>query len=302
MTRVFGPLRVVTDRPLLVSGVRVRAARDRAERGGLTAAFDDSVPVVDGRLDMTVLPGPAVLVLEVMGGFSHAVKLVVPDVAEATLEQCVTAGEVAGEADRRTLERLAGEVERNTRVASEAAERAATIAGSTRWVGTRLEVNGELSPDLKGERGETGTRGLQGPPGDAQQITDLGDKEHLDNITRTGVYHQGWYLNAKVENGYPAQLGGLLEVHNPHEYFAYQRYTVYQSRDMYYRGRYLDEWGPWRKITTGSLTWEEITGKPDVATRQDVNSALGTARAYTDALIVVGDTGAADGKLHIVYE
>ena len=89
MVRVVGPLRVVTDRPLLVSQVRVRAARDRAERGGLTAAFDDSVPVQDGQLDMEVLPGPAVMMLEVTGGFSHAVKLVVPDVAEATLEQCV---------------------------------------------------------------------------------------------------------------------------------------------------------------------------------------------------------------------
>lgn len=243
MVRVVGPLRVVTDRPLLVSQVRVRAARDRAERGGLTAAFNDSVPVVDGQLDMVVLPGPAVLVLEVTGGFSHAVKLVVPDVAEATLEQCVTAAQVAGEADKRTLERLAGEVARDAatvagslRAAADSAEaagvaragaeealsaavrestdasefaaeaevaqreaagsaeraavsereaagsaeraggfaeaadgsaqsaasdaqRVATIAGSTRWVGTRVEVNGALSPDLKGEQGEPGRDG-----------------------------------------------------------------------------------------------------------------------------------------------
>lgn len=235
MVRVVGPIRVVTDRPLLVSQVRVRAARDRAEQGGLTAAFDDSVPVTDGQLDMEVLPGPAVMMLEVTGGFSHAVKLVVPDVAEATLEQCVTAAEVAGEADRRTLERLAGEVARDVATVSEAAlsagdsataaatsaqaagvsaqsasgsasaaaqsaskaktsetnadksataavtsasqaassasasaqsataaaghsqsaadsaERAATIAGSTRWVGTQLEVNGELSQELMPE-------------------------------------------------------------------------------------------------------------------------------------------------------
>ena len=235
MVRVVGPLRVVTDRPLLVSQVRVRAARDRAEQGGLTAAFDDSVPVTDGQLDMQVLPGPAVMMLEVTGGFSHAVPLVVPDVAEATLEQCVHAAEVAGEADRRTLERLAGEVARDVLVVSEAArsagdsataaatsaqaagvsaqsaggsasaaaqsaskaktsetnagksaaaagtsasqaassataagtsasqaassataaasdaERAATIAGSTRWVGTQLEVNGQLSPELMPE-------------------------------------------------------------------------------------------------------------------------------------------------------
>lgn len=207
MVRVVGPIRVVTDRPLLVSQVRVRAARDRAEQGGLTAAFDDAVPVTDGQLDMTVLPGPAVMMLEVTGGFSHAVKLVVPDVAEATLEQCVTAAEVAGETDRRTLERLAGEVARDWLAVSEAAgrardsataagaaetraggyadaaatsaqsaadsasaaagsaERAATIAGSTRWVGTQVEVNGVLSPDLKGEKGDKGERGPAGPQG-----------------------------------------------------------------------------------------------------------------------------------------
>ena len=200
MVRVSGVLRVVTDRPLLVSQVRVRAARDRAEQGGLTAAFDDSVPVTDGQLDMQVLPGPAVMMLEVTGGFSHAVALVVPDVAEATLEQCVLAAEVAGEADLRTLERLAGDMVRDVAAVSEAvgrasgsataagaaearageyadaaagsaqsaatsAERAATIAGSTRWVGTQLEVNGKLSPDLKGEKGDKGDKGDRGPAG-----------------------------------------------------------------------------------------------------------------------------------------
>ena len=44
--------------------------------------------------------------------------------------------------------------------AEESATRAATIADSTRWVGTQVEVNGKLSPDLKGEQGE------QGPPGE----------------------------------------------------------------------------------------------------------------------------------------
>ena len=55
MVRVSGPLRVVTDRPLLVSQVRVRAARDRAERGGLTAAFSDTVTVEGGRLTICLL-------------------------------------------------------------------------------------------------------------------------------------------------------------------------------------------------------------------------------------------------------
>lgn len=143
MVRVSGPIRVVTDRPLLVSQVRVRAARDRAERGGLTTALSDSVPVRDGQLDMVVLPGPAVLVLEVTGGFSHAVKLVVPDVAEATLEQCVTAAEAAGDADRRVLERLAGEVARDVAAVAEAArsagDSASAAAGSARDAGGQAD-------------------------------------------------------------------------------------------------------------------------------------------------------------------
>lgn len=59
------------------------------------------------------------------------------------------------------------------------ADRAATIAGSTRWVGTKLEVNGKLSPDLKGEKGDkgdTGARGAQGPRGPKGDLGPKGDK------------------------------------------------------------------------------------------------------------------------------
>ena len=40
----------------------------------------------------------------------------------------------------------------------------------------------------------------------------------------------------------------------------------------------------------------------DIANKSYVDGAIATAKAYTDALIVVGDTSATDGKLHIVYE
>lgn len=370
MVRVVGPLRVVTDRPLLVSRVRVRAARDRAEQGGLTAAFDDSVPVTDGRLEMVVLPGPAVMMLEVVGGFSHAVKLVVPDVPEATLEQCVTAAEIAGEADKRTLERLAGEVARDALAASEAArsasgsaseaatqaqaagssagdaaesaksaatseagaagsaeeaaesaksaatseknaashaseaaqheeaasrhadnarddaERAATIAGSTRWVGTRLEVNGKLSQDLM------------------PVLTISSRGTWVVNGQDTGQLVRGRDGTMSFEELTPAQRASL-------------------KGDKGDRG----EQGP-----PGTTTWEGIRGKPEVSTRADggtlvqrwstgqisvpitpdssgaatsktyVDTTLANAKAYTDALIVVGSTYVRDGKLHIVYE
>ena len=81
-------------------------------------------------------------------------------------------------------------------------------------------------------------------------ITPLGGTEHLDTITRTGVYHQDFTVSATAELGYPERRAGLLEVHNPATDAVYQRYTTIWSGDVYYRGAYRGKWGPWRKILT----------------------------------------------------
>lgn len=59
-----------------------------------------------------------------------------------------SAAAAKSEANAKTSEQAAKQAETN---AKSSEERAATIAGSTRWVGTKLEVNGQLSPDLKGD-------------------------------------------------------------------------------------------------------------------------------------------------------
>lgn len=82
-------------------------------------------------------------------------------------------------------------------------------------------------------------------------VTPLDGTEHLDNLTRTGVYHQALSRNASAERGYPTGRAGLLEVVSPPgASMVYQRYTVYNSWGMYFRGRYNGSWGPWRKILT----------------------------------------------------
>lgn len=250
MVRVSGPLRLVTDKPAYVSQVRIRAARERAEKGGLTTTLDDVASVKDGSVSFDVLPGAAVMVLEVAGGFGSLVKLLVPDAGQATLEECLKAAGDASEYSQRELEEMVLEVREALPKFSEAAldtwraadtagdsaraaaasassasssagaarqaesgarsaessasasasrasvsesnasdhaseaaqhevaakgyaqdaetsagnakaseERAATIAGSTRWVGNRLEVNGQLSPDLTGPQGPPGADG-----------------------------------------------------------------------------------------------------------------------------------------------
>ena len=84
----------------------------------------------------------------------------------------------------------------------------------------------------------------------SQPITSLDGTEHLDNLTRTGVYHQNMIVRAEADKGYPERSAGLLEVHNPDGGMVYQRYTVFWSGAVYYRGSYRGEWKPWRKILT----------------------------------------------------
>lgn len=87
--------------------------------------------------------------------------------AEIASDAAVTATEQAGVASGHadaagTSAAAAAESEKSAKASEQAAaesetsvkaseERVATIAGSTRWVGTKLEVNGVLSPDLKGD-------------------------------------------------------------------------------------------------------------------------------------------------------
>ena len=57
-----------------------------------------------------------------------------------------------------------------------------------------------------------------------------------------------------------------------------------------------------KRTSTGAVSVAEPTAGVHAANKNYVDAALGTARAYTDALIVEGNTSALDGKLHIVYE
>lgn len=65
-------------------------------------------------------------------------------------------GAKTAESNARTQAGAAGA---SASAAKQDAERAATIAGSTRWVGTQVEVNGKRSPDLRGPQGPPGADG-----------------------------------------------------------------------------------------------------------------------------------------------
>ena len=57
-----------------------------------------------------------------------------------------------------------------------------------------------------------------------------------------------------------------------------------------------------KRTSTGAVSVADPTASVHAANKNYVDTAVSEARAYTDALIVEGNTSAADGKLHIVYE
>jgi len=178
----------------------------------------------------------------------------------------------------------ASQAEGSAASAKQDADRAANIADSTSWDGDKLIVNGQTSPSLTGPKGDRGDQGQDGKDG-ASTWSDItgkpstfppaGHRHSTDDIDGMDAYadSEHTHKSADIEDavsdfGYSGDANKLVKT---------------------------DSSG---KIRIGGTP----TLEQHVATKSYVDTALGTARAYTDSLIVVGDTGATDGKLHIVYE
>lgn len=103
MTLVSGELKLVTDKPEVVSQVWLRAPNERLHGTGMVTTGRDFEPVLGGIVSFTALPGPVVMVLLANGIPTSTVKLLVPDKGNASLRECI---EAAGLADDGTLDAL----------------------------------------------------------------------------------------------------------------------------------------------------------------------------------------------------
>lgn len=135
MPTISGSLNLVTDRPVdSISEVWVRARETRGQGDGLVVGVNDRVPVTDGLVEFTALPGAAVLVLVQTGMPIETLPMLVGDEAQQSLRLVVQAGEVAGSADKRVIEQLSAEVAANAARAeqyrTEAAESASAAQAS----------------------------------------------------------------------------------------------------------------------------------------------------------------------------
>ena len=130
MAKVAGQLIDVTASPSLVVSVWVRARRVRVRGGDVVTGEGARVPITDGRVAFTCLPGPAVLTLERAGVPAEVVPLVVPEQATVSLGACVEAARLAKESTVDALEELAGRAAGAVEHSEAAAGEAKTHAGA----------------------------------------------------------------------------------------------------------------------------------------------------------------------------
>jgi hypothetical protein len=92
-----------------------------------------------------------------------------------------------------------------------------------------------------------GTSGAQGVTGTviSLPVTQIPNAADLNQYTTPGTYHQSLDAQAGAGTNYPIGKAGLLEVYASSA-MVYQRYTVYDSGQIYTRSSYNSSWYAWR--------------------------------------------------------
>lgn len=151
----------------------------------------------------------------------------------------------------------------------------------------------------QGPKGETGATGPAGPS-NADTLKDLGDytataSGTTSNSTYSGLPRtSGVSMSRVYNNGYPAPYGNVLNVAGIGSGQLLLGWSGSSSANehLYYRSHRDNDsggWSTWDKIAyVSDLTWSNISGKPDVATKSDVSSVLtvaSTAKSTADSAL-----------------
>lgn len=148
----------------------------------------------------------------------------------------------------------------------------------------------------KGDTGDTGPQGPQGPKGDtgatgpagpsnADTLKDLGDytataSSTTANAPTTGLPRtSGVSMTQAYNNGYPTSYGNVLNVagNGTGQLLLGWSGNDSTTEHLWYRSHRdtsTGGWGTWQKIAyVSDLTWSNISGKPNVATKSDLTWA-----------------------------
>lgn len=124
MPTISGELNFVSSRAAHVNEIWVRAPHVRTSAGGVVVTQNDRFPVKDGQVEFTCLTGPAILSLVSDGRAVDTVPIVVGESSSQTLRQVVAAAQIADEATKSEIEKLAAQAVHLIDTSTESATRA----------------------------------------------------------------------------------------------------------------------------------------------------------------------------------
>lgn len=124
MPTISGELNFVSSRAAHVNEIWVRAPHVRTSTGGVVVTQNDRFPVKDGKVEFTCLTGPAILSLVSDGRAVDTIPIVVGESSSQTLRQVVAAAQVADEATKSEIEKLAAQAVHLIDTSTESATRA----------------------------------------------------------------------------------------------------------------------------------------------------------------------------------
>ena len=124
MPTISGELNFVSSRAAHVNEIWVRAPHVRTSAGGVVVTQNDRFPVKNGKVEFTCLAGPAILSLVSDGRAVDTIPIVVGESSSQTLRQVVAAAQVADEATRSEIEKLAAQAVHLIDTSTESATRA----------------------------------------------------------------------------------------------------------------------------------------------------------------------------------
>ena len=290
MPRVHGQLSLVTEAPERITEAHVRAPETRALGSGVVTGSPDRVRVENGVFDAVLAPGPCVVTLVSLGVPVQHLRLIVPN-NDVSLRAAFEAGLAADAGDRSVLERLAGEAagaleaaEAATRAAGEAVTAAAGSASEAEQSATAASLAAAAAGKHAGRAGDhAGTAGsyasvaessasaasasavgAAGSAGDAQREAD-----------RATEQAQAAESSATEASTHADRAEGVVDTVRWDD----DKLTVAGKTSPSLRGPK----GPkGEQGDSGASTWDAITDKPDVATRQDVEAVRGEVGGKAD--------------------
>lgn len=286
MTRVTGTLHHVLGNAEAITEVWVRSARARGHGGGWLMKTSARTPITDAHLSLDIVPGPAILVAVAEGQPLEHIEIIVPDTESASLEICITAAQGTGGQTAEALDLL------RQQIADDLGESAKAVTDS-RAAANDAEASAQTAGSSASKAGQSATRAAS-----SASMASASESRAAAHAGEAGAHASAAGESAKTAEASASAAADSAGTAKTQADRAADRasaaaVSATEAGQHADRAESIPEHVDWHgdrlmvmgKISppltgprgergpqgdSGASTWDAITGKPNVATRDDL--------------------------------